>query len=318
MEKMFSLNEISLLPSSYPTDINSRSKINPYDNGKLPIFISPMTCILNSDNFNTFQESKVIPIIPRGVSACKFDNDSWIAYSLTDFEKSLEYDLNEMKILIDIANGHMQKIYDLVKIAKAKYPKLTIMIGNIAHPQMYSYCCEAGVDYVRVGIGGGNGCSTSVQTGVHASLPWLLENIKEIKKINNGKTKIIADGGIDRTDKAIKCLALGADYVMMGRVFAQCEEACGKIITINNQRYHEYYGMASNKGQEDISGGCSKNPEGIVTAVPILYDLNTYCNSFEAALRSAMSYTGAHDLEEFKNNTKHMYQSIDEFKAYDK
>ena len=334
---MYSLSEITLLPSAVPTDIDSRSKVNPFDNnGKLPIFVSPMTCILDNNNFGIFKESKVIPIIPRGVSACKFDDNSWVAYSLVDFEKSLEYDLNGMKILIDIANGHMKKIYDLVKVAKSKWPQLTVMVGNIAHPSMYATCCNAGVDYVRVGIGGGNGCSTSSQTGVHASLPWLLEGIKEVKKkmislhYSGGEesedyeptplffTKVIADGGIDTTAKAIKCLALGADYVMMGKTFAQCEEACGKVININGQRHHEYYGMASAKGQVDISGGCKKNPEGIITTVPIIGDLDSYCNKFESVLRSAMSYTGAHNLEEFKNNTQIAIQSIEEFKSFDK
>lgn len=337
---MFSLNEITLLPSAIPTDIDSRSKVNPFDNnGKLPIFVSPMTCILDNNNFGIFKESKVIPIIPRGVSTCKFDDNSWVAYSLTDFEKSLECDLNGMKILIDIANGHMKKIYDLVKVAKSKWPKLIVMVGNIAHPVMYLQCCLAGVDYVRVGIGGGNGCSTSSQTGVHASLPWLLQGIKSIKsEIKLGTfdwkgvsseeiekirfkgffTKVIADGGIDSTAKAVKCLALGADYVMMGKTFAQCEEACGKVININGQRHHEYYGMASAKGQVDISGGCKKNPEGIITTVPITGDLNSYCNRFESVLRSAMSYTGAHNLEEFKNNTQIAIQSIEEFKSFDK
>ena len=333
---MHSLNEVTLLPSATPTDIDSRSKVNPFDeNGKLPIFVSPMTCILDKNNFSIFKESKVIPIIPRGVYIWTEGDNNWAAYSLVDFEKSLNIDLNGMNILIDVANGHMKKIYDLVRIAKSKWPKLTVMVGNIAHPSMYLECCKAGVDFVRVGIGGGNGCSTSVQTGVHASLPWLLEGVKEIKKemislhyseskesgdyepTNLFFTKIIADGGIDTTAKAIKCLALGADYVMMGKTFAMCEEACGKVININGQRQHEYYGMASTKGQVDISGGCTKNPEGIITTVPIMYNLNSYCEKFEAVLRSAMSYTGAHNLEEFKK-TVIMIQSIDEFKSFDK
>lgn len=302
MSTMHSLNEITLLPSAIPTDIDSRSKVNPFDeNGKLPIFVSPMTCILDKNNLDIFNKSKVIPIIPRGVNECITDN--WVAYSLSDFEKNLEHDLNGKKILIDIANGHMQKIYDLVKIAKKKYPSVIIMVGNIAHPQMYVTCCNAGADYVRVGIGGGNGCSTSSQTGVHASLSWLLQGINEIKKDmisshslenEDGEpaklffTKVIADGGIDTTAKAIKCLALGADYVMMGKTFAMCEEACGKIININGQRQHEYYGMASTKGQADISGGCTKNPEGIITTVPIMYNLNSYCDTFEAVLRLSL------------------------------
>ena len=341
MKQMYSLDEVTILASSSPTDIYSRSIVDPYIDGKLPIFVSPMTCILNGENFNIFKHSKVTPILPRRINSEYADDNDWVAYSLDDFEKSLNYNLNYKKVLIDVANGHMKRIYDLVKIAKEKWPNVIIMIGNISNPLMYIQCCISGVDYCRAGIGGGNGCSTSVKTGIHTSLQYLLSEIKKIREsISTGiitwdkiktveelqefrkqfkcYTKVIADGGIDRIDKAIKCLALGADYVMMGKTFAQCEEACGKTITVNGQRHHEYYGMASSKGQIDISGGFNKNPEGIITTVPVLYTLDEYCNDFEAALRSAMSYTGAHNLDEFRINTEVAIQSISEFKSYDK
>ena len=324
MDKMYSLDEVSLLPSWKPTLINSRSIVNPFDeNGKLPVFVSPMPCIIDNTNFEIFSQSKVIPILPRSISSCKVDENAWIACSLNDFIKMSEYDLNGKKILIDIANGHMKSIYDIVAKAKDKWPNCTIMIGNIAHPLIYLDCCKAGVDYVRVGIGGGNGCSTSSQTGIHASLPWLLTKIKEIKgtqefeKIGH-TTKIIADGGIDRVAKAMKCIGLGADYVMMGKTFAQCEEACSRIVTLDGIRYHEYYGMASERGQLDLYGKIIKNPEGIVTTVPITTDLTTYCNLFESVLRSAMSYAGALNLDEFKTQTRYEIQSLNEFKSYDK
>lgn len=328
MEKMYSLNEVCILPSDHPTKLTSRSEVNPFvENNKLPIFVSPMTCVINETNFDTFRNSKVIPILPRGISQECITNDDWVAYSLSDFKKSLDHDLSNKKILIDLANGHMESIYDLVVEAKSKWNNLTIMIGNIAHPGLYKKCCDAGVDYVRVGIGGGNGCSTSVQTGVHTSIQWILSGIREIKQdlfeqsINTDTpikfTKVIADGGIDCIGKAIKCLALGADYVMMGKQFAQCEEGCSKVITINGVRHHEYYGMASSKGQIDISGGYTKNPEGIVTSVPITTNLQQYCFEFESALRSAMTYTDSYNLSEFKH-VKTGIQSFDEFNAYNK
>lgn len=321
MDKMYSLNEIALLPSDHPVDINSRSEVNPFTgNNKLPIFVSPMTCIIGPDNFKTFKDSKVTPILPRRIQLDVSEND-WIAYSVGEFKKGINEGFRSNYALIDVANGHMQQLYDLVKEAKAKYPNLKVMIGNIANPKMYFYCCKAGVDFVRCSIGTGTGCSTSCLLGIHASLPWLLSEIeKERDYISTYTdlplTKVIADGGINTIDKAIKCLALGADYVMMGSTFAQCEEACGREIIKNDIRYRQYYGMASERGQLDLSGEVTKQPEGIITKVPITTNLKNYCNTFEAALRSAMSYTGAKTLHEFQSNTQYMIQSEAEFNSY--
>lgn len=316
---MVSLDEISILPSSTLVEIESRSQVNPFDeNGKLPIFVSPMTCIINKENYHRFSESKVIPILPRNISSCV--TDGWVAYSLIDFEKCLDYDLNGKKILIDVANGHMSKIYKLAKIAKERWPGCVLMVGNIANPKIYVECCKAGIDYVRVGIGGGSACTTSVQTGIHASIPWLLKEIKSIRESSYFKsqystiTKVIADGGINTVAKAIKCLALGADYVMMGKLFAQCVEACGEIAA-NGERL--YYGMASELGQRDL-GNVGKNPEGISITVPITKTLNQFENEFESALRSAMSYVGARTLKEFGKKSIVEKQSIFEFNAYNK
>lgn len=232
-----------------------------------------------------------------------------------------------------MANGHMKKIYDLVKKAKEKWDTIIIMVGNIAHPDLYWECYDAGVDYVRVGIGTGSVCTTGVKTGVHASMEWLLQQlakrrsmIKESPKPKKAP-KVIADGGISTIDRAIKCLALGADYVMMGKMFAQCVEACGqtrikgldkdpqlaiyiasltsaerdRIFSIGKYAKERlYYGMASKRGQKDISG-TKKAEEGIEIWVPVEYTLESLLSQFDSALRSAMSYTGCRTLEEFKN-----------------
>lgn len=335
---MYSLNEIGLIPSILSL-VEHRKDINPFIDGKLPIFVSPMTCIVNKDNIDTFNK-KSFAILPRETTPINerpYNLDVWHSLSLTEFEdiyinnKATDVHWYSGKVLIDVANGHMNKIYTLVKSAKDKYPDLTVMIGNIAHPDTYYECCKAGVDYVRVGIGGGNACTTGVQTGIHASMAWLLTEIQKIKDsmvLNKKifKTKIIADGGIDTIDKAIKCLALGADYVMMGKLFAQCDEACGEVRTrlINDPLpfgkssvvERRYYGMASTQGQKDISGGANKNPEGIETWIPIKYTYDEFITKFEAALRSCMSYCNASSLKEFIGQVDYMAMTESEFKSY--
>lgn len=324
---MYSLDEVGILPSSFPTQINSRKHVNCFTtNNKLPVFVAPMTCIINEDNFTRFSTAGAKVIIPR-----KEDNLGtrlrWCqtircAFSLSEFK---QYFVDEPRfetaiVLIDVANGHMQELYNLVKAAKLKHKYINIMVGNIAHPDLYYTCYNAGVDYVRVGIGGGNGCLTSVNTGIHASMHWLLTEIKKIQETikltpnTHNLPKVVADGGIDTIAKMIKCLALGADYVMCGKLFAECNEACGEILP--GGVYRLYYGMASEKGKKDLGSNIA-NIEGCIKQVQIKYPVKRFLTLFEEALRSAMSYTGCFTLEQFKNvETKIM--SLNEFKAFDK
>lgn len=159
---MYSLNEIGIIPSGTPTDINSRKQVNPTDeNGKYPIFVSPMTSVINSNNYMKFDDAGVIPVLPRNI---KFDKKTsqkyWQSVSLQEFETMVnsDEDYNGCHVLVDIANGHIGKLYDLSGKFKNKNPKSILMIGNIANPEIYKYSCYAGVDYVRCGVGGGSVC----------------------------------------------------------------------------------------------------------------------------------------------------------------
>lgn len=362
---MYSLDEVGLLPA-VTSDIKHRADVNPYVNSPfgcavLPVFVAPMTCILNANNICTFARSKFEPILPVVDADLELriqlpngsDWRGWTAMTLDEFKHYFcacnAKEDRVYHILIDVANGHMKELYDVVKDAKQEYGKdLVVMVGNIANPETYVECCKARVDYVRVGIGGGSGCTTSVQTGIHASMPWLLKGIQEAKnhihnyevsaeigmriydnpeiaEINGFRTKVVADGGINTIAKAIKCLALGADYVMMGKCFAECEEgsSTGTIKYMDPTGkgriyvgHHLYYGQASKEGQLDRFGEVKSNPEGMSKWIQIKYPLKTFEEKFEAALRSAMSYCGAKTLDDFIGKVKYEYMSQSEFSAF--
>lgn len=336
---MYSLDEIGLVPSML-SNIKHRGDVNPYvkspfGDDKLPIFVAPMTCILNINNIEKFTNSLVEPILPVTYGPYGIRRElgnsqywcGWTAVTLQEFgwlfnechanKKETHY------ILIDVANGHMSELYKMVRNAKQEYGKnLIVMIGNIANPETYIECCNAGVDYVRVGIGGGSGCTTSVQTGIHTSMPYILEGINKLKRnIYKFRTKVVADGGVSNVSRAIKCLALGADYVMMGRCFAQCEEACGEIrppypdMLVKERRY---YGQSSEKGQIDRFGIVKSNPEGTDYWIPVTTNLTDFTTKFEAALRSAMSYCNANTLNEFIGKVQYEVMSETEFNAFNK
>ena len=345
---MYNIDDIQLIPARI-TEIEHRSECNTFNaDGKLPLFTAPMNSVIDADNYMDFEECKINTIIPRGVTydiRLKLCTKTFVAMSLTEFSMFInEYNIeNEIcYVCIDVANGHMKKLIDLCITAKNKFGNnIVLMTGNIANPETYIDYAIAGIDFVRCGIGGSKVCRTTKYTGVGYGMVSLIKEIADRKYIiekciNDASTLnipckyksvpfIVADGGFDDIDKVIKALALGADFVMCGRLFAQCEEACGEtywqypqdiinLSTEDKQRlvYHEpacaygfhlrdYYGMSTHRAQKETGRATLAAEEGIETYVDIKYTLEYWCTLFTSYLQSAMSYANAKTLEEFKN-----------------
>ncbi len=256
----YSYNDLTIVPAKIST-VKSRSECDVFINNVLPIFTAPMASVVSDKNYTIFEENKITPIIPRNIS---FDirknlmnKGKWVALSLKEF-KDLFVDNTQhlphgvhYKICVDIANGHMEYLYTLCTEAKKQcYTfnnyNLTIMTGNIANPETYEYICNLNIkfapyviiDYIRVGIGGGFGCITTSNTSAHYPQASLIDECYNIKKKLDSESirfapYIVADGGIRNYDHVIKALALGADYVMIGSLFAKCIESAGEKYNIN-------------------------------------------------------------------------------------
>lgn len=339
---LYSLDEICLIPSSV-SDVESRGDVTVLTNkNRYPLFAAPMSCIINESNYEEFEVNGINTIIPRSVKwETRFDllmNGHWVALGFKE-AKWLTTNIipsEKIRVCIDQANGHMTKLLNLCKELKDKYgERIRIMTGNIANPYTYREYARVGVDYVRVGIGGGAGCTTSVQTGIHYPMGSLITKCKEekdfvIKSIELGARyrsvpKIVADGGFKYIDQIVKALALGADYVMLGGILARTDEACGQVLpSVDFSRYREYYGMSTGKAQHEINQASlykedlflPKHPEGICRSVEIEYSVEDWTCDFEHALRSCMSYVGAHNLDEFKGHVKWDTMTDSSFKSY--
>lgn len=239
----YSYNDIMVKPAVI-SFIEHRAECNPYDeSGMLPLFTAPMDSVVNIDNFELFLENKIIPILPRTetlIDRIKFvETGRWAAFSLDEFENNFTKSVDSKKyiyplhILIDIANGHVARLYQAVRAAKGIFgDSLIIMVGNIANPETYRICVESKVDFVRCSVGTGAGCITCSNTSIGYPIASLISEIYDIKQelisrgANGGKlTKIVADGGIRNYSDVIKALALGADYVMIGSVFSRMLES---------------------------------------------------------------------------------------------
>ena len=362
MDKMLAWCEVGLI-AKRRSAVDSRSKVNPFDeNGKQRVFISPMTCLLNNQNFDEVNKSSFIPIYPVRYKNWaerinRIQMGDWVAMQSKEILELINDSTNapidhsaHYKICLDTAQGQRIDLYELTSKFKDSFPNSEIMIGNIMNPEAYIDCAKAGADYVRCAVGTGNGCITSVNTGFHASLPWILNGIQQIKDnviltddgyeyyerdgiitidgdefVEEGSMvkfrtlpKVIADGGMDESSKIIKAYALGADYVMIGRLFAETTAACGELVGTHFIQEREYYGQASEQGQIDRFGEIHSKPEGIKRTVKVKCTLDELCNGLEKDLRSAMSYGGAFTMDEFIGQVEWREQTRAEYESYNK
>lgn len=347
----YGYNDVAVIPSVL-SSISHRSECDPFlENDFLPIFTAPMSGVLNENNFEQFESNRIIPILPRSVDlTTRIDfikKGKWVAFSLKEFDDVFNYtdsteyfkDAEKIHALIDIANGHMVSLYNMVKSVKTIHgDKIEIMIGNIANPKTYEKAYEAGADYVRVSIGHGSCCITSSNVAINYPIASLIDEIAIIKKKleeqgQKNLPKIIADGGIRNYNDVIKALALGADYVMIGSLFAALPESTStpfikdgdKFVEVKNayitkisedgfmiyrdgekpefttELYKKFYGMASKEGQIDLCGSKSKTAEGISKFFKVTTSLDKWSQNMIDYLKSAMSYTNSRTLEDFKN-----------------
>lgn len=240
----YSYNDIMVKPAIL-SSIQHRAECKPYyKDGMLPLFTAPMDSVVGKENFDLFEKHGIIPILPRTEELeDRLDyafKGKWAAFSLQEFEKwftdetASKTDIKKIRALIDIANGHVERLYALVSKSKAIFgTHIEVMVGNIANPETYRACVESQVDYVRCSVGTGAGCITCSNTAIGYPIASLISEIAAIKReyIENdvfdkdSLPKIIADGGIRNYNDVIKAIALGADYVMCGSIFSKMMES---------------------------------------------------------------------------------------------
>lgn len=316
VQTKFDFDDVLICPKDQ-TNIRSRYvDVNPYYeiNGKemLPLFTAPMDTVVNLKNLKVFKDNKINVVLPRTIGKYSRVGNTFNSFGLNDDLGSL----GPFKhVLLDVANGHMSSVLAWCAKLKSVNKDAVIMAGNIANPKTFKIYCESGViDYARVGIGNGNGCLTTQQTGVGYPMGSLIQECFEIKKQFNDQVKIVADGGMKKYSDIIKALALGADYVMVGSLFSKALESCapaywkGIPISDSTASYlhkrgfkitKEFRGMSTKQAQKALGNNTLKTSEGVVRKYNVEYTLAQWVENFDSYLRSAMSYSNANKLEDF-------------------
>lgn len=336
----FDWNDVSIVPETLST-IASRKEINPFYDGKLPLFTAPMDKVIDDTNIDHFLNNNINVCLPRHIKYSQLKNDDFFySYSLDDVVNMIQTgERFPKKVLIDVANGHMMKLYETSKLLKEKLgSSIELMVGNIANPDTYREYCKIGVDYIRVGIGGGSACTTSANVSIHYPMASLINECAKYKSEFKNPTKIIADGGFKNFSDIIKALALGADYVMLGGMFNKSLESCGETFMKDSQEqfyevdmerakvafqagmsvYKYYRGMSTKEVQKSWNRSELKTGEGITKYNKVEHTLSGWCENFTDYLKSAMSYTNSRNLKEFIGEVRYEMITQNSFNRFNK
>jgi len=206
-------------------------------------------------------------------------------------------------ICIDIANGYSDHFSKFIRSVREKYPTKTIIAGNVVTADMTQELVMSGADIVKVGIGPGSVCTTRIQTGV--GYPQLSAVIECADAAHGLGAHIIADGGCTCPGDVAKAFGGGADFVMLGGMFAGHEEGGGKKIKKNGSQLIEFYGSSSDTALDKHYGGLShyRSSEGKKVQLKYRGKIKNTVLNILGGVRSSCTYVGAPSLKQLSKCT---------------
>lgn len=208
-------------------------------------------------------------------------------------------------ISIDSSDGFTEYQKETIEWIRKNYPQIPVIGGNIITQEGFRYLVEAGAGAVKVGMGGGSICITQEQKGTGRGLATTVIDVVEARdkyfKETGKYIPIIADGGVTGTKDITIALALGADYVMMGRYFARMEEAPTEKIVVNNRVMKPYWGEGSARARDWKMKRYNQGKfvEGVEGLVEYAGHLRDNLDETLSKIKSSMNTCGVSNLQEF-------------------
>jgi len=309
----------------------------------IPIMASNMDGVGTLEMLKSLQELKLFTCLTKTYKSGDLNDqtldDNYFAISTgineKDYTNLKEITKNHKTkfICIDVANGYSEKFGDFVSIIRKDFPNHIIIAGNVVTADMTQELLLRGADIVKVGIGPGSVCTTRIQTGV--GYPQLSAIIECSDAAHGLGGHIIADGGCTSPGDVAKAFAAGADFVMLGGMFAGHEEGNSEIITkyTHKNEYKnengifvpifeeiktvQFYGMSSEVAVDKHFDGLKnyRSSEGRVVEIPYRGKISSTVQSILGGLRSTCTYVGASTLKQLSKCTtfvkvKHQYNEI--------
>jgi IMP dehydrogenase len=300
-------DDISLIPTQV-SRIKSRKEVDTAAkflglNISVPIISSPMESVTGIEMAIELYSLGCIGIVNRFDSSLnEILNNKNGKRKINAISIALNTSLDTIKkladgrkiICVDTANASNREVLKKTEQIKSNL-NIKVIVGNIAHGASLKMLVDAGADGVRVGIGSGSVCSTSIQTGIGIGQVSSILDVYFAREKEKLKIAIIADGGIKGAGDVAKAIALGADAVMLGRLLAGTRETPGEVIRYSDQLWKKYRGSAS-------FGVKMKNEfiEGEETMVAYKGAVANVVNAVSDGLRSSMSYMNCKSIEELR------------------
>lgn len=206
-------------------------------------------------------------------------------------------------LCIDVANGYSEHFVHYVAAARERHPDKIIMAGNVVTGEMVEELLLAGADIIKVGIGPGSVCTTRVKTGV--GYPQLSAVIECADAAHGLGGQIISDGGCTTPGDVSKAFGGGADFVMLGGMFAGHDESGGEIVEKNGKKYRQFYGMSSATAMDKHVGGVANYRASEGKTVEVLWrgPVEETVLDILGGVRSTCTYVGASTLKELTKRT---------------
>ncbi|MEO6271387.1 MAG: GMP reductase [Lautropia sp.] len=206
-------------------------------------------------------------------------------------------------VCIDVANGYTEAFMDFIRRFREQYPDVVVMAGNVVTADMTEALILAGVDIVKVGIGPGSVCTTRKMTGV--GYPQLSAIIECADAAHGLGGHICGDGGCTVPGDVVKAFGGGADFVMLGGMFAAHDESGGEVVEHEGATYRKFYGMSSEEAMIRHAGGVAdyRASEGKSTLLPARGPVDATVQGILGGLRSACTYVGARKLKDLSKCT---------------
>nr|MDT0252998.1 GMP reductase [Endozoicomonas sp.] len=225
----------------------------------------------------------------------------------SDFEKMAEIlSLNDKLrfICIDVANGYSEHFVEYVSRVRQRHPDKVIVAGNVVTGEMVEELILKGADIVKVGIGPGSVCTTRIKTGV--GYPQLSAVIESADAAHGIGGQVISDGGCTCAGDVSKAFGAGADFVMIGGMFAGHDESGGELVEEEDgKKFRLFYGMSSTTAMDQHSGGVAnyRASEGKTVKVPYRGPILETVQDVLGGVRSTCTYVGAAQLKELSKRT---------------
>ena len=321
-ERKLNFDDVYLVPQF--SSINSRKSVNLIANYTLkngipwegiPLIASNMDYIGTLEMASTLQKFQICTAVSKFVTP-----EEWIGYIDTGLNLNYAFptfgldDKNYVRdyinhvqdstgqlfriIVLDVPNGYIANFASLICELKTELPEVGIFAGNVVTPEGVELLAAAGVDGVKLGIGSGSVCTTSVETGV--GYPQLSAILDSAEAAANNNLCLISDGGITTSGDLGKAFVAGTDFIMIGGILAGHSEGGAPTITENDIEYRLYYGMSSEEAMNTHYDGIAeyRTPEGISKLVRDKGSVENTIRQLLGGLRSTCTYLDCHTVSE--------------------